>query len=100
MQYKWMLAGPSGLECSGVSVQPRQVTDLTDVPASFGYFGLGFCWKCHHSVILPPIVLLLALEYVCWTNKTELRPHLSTVRAHLTSTGPTLSTVVGTRRDV
>jgi len=95
-----MLVGPSGLERSGVSVQPHQVAILTDVPASLGYFGSGFCWKCHDSVILPPIVSLLALEYVCWTNKTELRPHLSTAHAHLTSVGPTLSTMVGPRRDV
>ena len=39
----------------------------------FGYFGLGFCWKCHDSAILPPIVSLLALEHVCWTvGQTKL----------------------------
>ena len=64
MEYQWMLAGLSGLEYSGVSVQPRQVTVLTDVPASFEYVGVEYCWKCHGSVILPPILSLLALEYV------------------------------------
>ena len=64
MEYQWVSAGPSGLECSGVSVQSRQVTVLTDVPASFEYVGVEYCWKCHGSVILPPILSLLALEYV------------------------------------
>ena len=58
MQYQWMLVGPSGLERSGVSVQPHQVAVLTDVPASLGYFGSGFCWKCHGGLL----VYLLALR--------------------------------------
>ena len=64
MQYQWVLSRPSGLECSGVSVHPRQMAVLTDVPASFEYFGVEHCWKCHDSVILPPFFSLLALEYV------------------------------------
>ena len=64
MEYQWMLAGLSGLEYSGVSVQPRQVTVLTNVPASFEYGRVEYCWKSHDSVILPPILSLLALEYV------------------------------------
>ena len=64
MEYPWVSAGLSGLECSGVSVQSRQVAVLTDIPASFEYVGVGHCWKCHDSVILPPILSLLALEYV------------------------------------
>ena len=47
MEYQWMLAGLSGLEYSGVSVQPRQVTVLTDVQASFEYGRVEYCWKCH-----------------------------------------------------
>ena len=64
MEYHPVSAGPCRLECSDVSVQPRQVTVLTDVPASFEYVGVEYCWKCHDSVILPPILSLLALEYV------------------------------------
>ena len=64
LQHYEASAGPPTLKCSGESAQPRQVTVLTGVPPSFGYLGVGFCWKCHNSVILPPIFSLLALECV------------------------------------